>query len=276
MDPVLHDIYSKETASHLTEIRDYLRKRAGQAAPHPLPESVYRAIHTLSGSSKMAEARQGVRITEPLNRYMRKVFDSGQGLSDDGLATLSQAVGAIENVVSHIDENSAFFPEQPSLLARLQALESELDAALAHLSLIHICHSRLFLGGERGLDELPQQRFGQVGRDLEPLCGGARAQDHFAFAGKVPGRLAGGALHFRHLLAQTLAARDQLHEPCVELGQFGSQVIQVHAHSPCRSASPFTGTSPGLQAQTPQSRLPSAHGLAPSGPAAGQSAGAPR
>ena len=132
MDPVLHDIYSKETASHLTEIRDYLRKRAGQAAPHPLPESVYRAIHTLSGSSKMAEARQGVRITEPLNRYMRKVFDSGQGLSDDGLATLSQAVGAIENVVSHIDENSAFFPEQPSLLARLQALESELDAALAH------------------------------------------------------------------------------------------------------------------------------------------------
>jgi len=88
MDPVLHDIYSKETSSHLTEIREYLRKRTGQPAPHDLPESVYRAIHTLSGSSKMAEARHGIRITEPLNQVMRKVFDSGHGLSDRGLATL--------------------------------------------------------------------------------------------------------------------------------------------------------------------------------------------
>ncbi len=84
MDPALHDIYSKETSSHLTEIREYLRKRAGQPAPHDLPESVYRAIHTLSGSSKMAEARHGIRITEPLNHVMRKVFDSGHGLSDMG------------------------------------------------------------------------------------------------------------------------------------------------------------------------------------------------
>ena len=131
MDPVLHDIYSKETSSHLTEIREYLRKRTGQPAPHDLPESVYRAIHTLSGSSKMAEARHGIRITEPLNQVMRKVFDSGHGLSDNGLATLGDAVHAIDNVVSHINESTAFFSEQPSLLARLHDIETELDAAIA-------------------------------------------------------------------------------------------------------------------------------------------------
>ena len=92
MDPQLHEIYSKETSSHLAEIREYLRKRTGQPAPHDLPESVYRAIHTLSGSSKMAEARHGIRITEPLNHFMRKVFDSGRGLSDAGLAMLADAV----------------------------------------------------------------------------------------------------------------------------------------------------------------------------------------
>ena len=113
MDPVLHDIYSKETSSHLTEIREYLRKRTGQSAPHDLPESVYRAIHTLSGSSKMAEARHGIRVTEPLNQVMRKVFESGHGLSDNGLATLGDAVHAIDNVVSHINESTAFFSEQP-------------------------------------------------------------------------------------------------------------------------------------------------------------------
>jgi chemosensory pili system protein ChpA (sensor histidine kinase/response regulator) len=131
MDPMLHDIYSKETSSHLTEIREYLRKRTGQPAPHELPEPVYRAIHTLSGSSKMAEARHGIRITEPLNQVMRKVFDSGHGLSDQGLATLGEAVRAIDNVVSHINESTAFFSEQPSLLARLHDIETELDAAIA-------------------------------------------------------------------------------------------------------------------------------------------------
>jgi chemosensory pili system protein ChpA (sensor histidine kinase/response regulator) len=131
MDPVLHEIYSKETSSHLTEIREYLRKRTGQPAPHDLPESVFRAIHTLSGSSKMAEARHGIRITEPLNQVMRKVFDSGHGLSDLGLATLDDAVRAIDNVVSHINESTAYFSEQPSLLARLRDIEAELDAAIA-------------------------------------------------------------------------------------------------------------------------------------------------
>jgi chemosensory pili system protein ChpA (sensor histidine kinase/response regulator) len=62
---------------------------------------------------------------------MRKVFDSGHGLSDAGLATLSDAVGAIDNVVSHINESTAFFSEQPLLLGRLRDIEVELDAAIA-------------------------------------------------------------------------------------------------------------------------------------------------
>jgi chemosensory pili system protein ChpA (sensor histidine kinase/response regulator) len=131
MDPALHEIYSKETSSHLSDIREYLRKRSDQPAPHELPETVYRAIHTLSGSSKMAEARHGIRITEPLNHVMRKVFDSGHGLSDSGLATLEHSVRAIENVLSHINETTGFFSDQPALLTRLRDLESEVDAMLA-------------------------------------------------------------------------------------------------------------------------------------------------
>jgi chemosensory pili system protein ChpA (sensor histidine kinase/response regulator) len=135
MDPMLHDIYSKETSSHLAEIREYLNKRADQPAPHHLPESVYRAIHTLSGSSKMAEARHGIRITEPLNQVMRKVYDSGHGLTDTGIATLTDAVRAIDDVVSHINESTSFFGDQPALLGRLHELEIEVDAELARASI---------------------------------------------------------------------------------------------------------------------------------------------
>ena len=132
MDPLLRDIYSKETAVHLDELREYLRRRRGQLAPHALPEAVYRAVHTLSGSSKMAEARHGVRVTEPLNHYIRKVYESGLGLSDAGLAVLADSVAAIENVMSHIDETTIFFGEQPELLERLRLLDADLDAHLAH------------------------------------------------------------------------------------------------------------------------------------------------
>jgi chemosensory pili system protein ChpA (sensor histidine kinase/response regulator) len=131
MDPALHEIYSKETASHLNEIREYLRKRSGQPAPHDLPENIFRAVHTLSGSSKMAEARHGIRITAPLNQVMRKAFDSGRGLSSEGLATLEEAVQAIDNVVTHINEATGFFVDHPRLLLRLEALEAQLDAEIA-------------------------------------------------------------------------------------------------------------------------------------------------
>ncbi|HWS70285.1 MAG TPA: Hpt domain-containing protein [Steroidobacteraceae bacterium] len=134
MDPLLHDIYSKETSSHVAEIREYLQKRSGQPAPHPLPESVYRAIHTLSGSSKMAEARHGIRVTEPLNQVMRKIYDSGHGLTEAGIATLADAVRAIEDVVSHINESTAFFTDQHGLLGRLQELENAIDSELSRAS----------------------------------------------------------------------------------------------------------------------------------------------
>jgi chemosensory pili system protein ChpA (sensor histidine kinase/response regulator) len=131
MDPVLHEIFSKETANHLEQIREYLHKRAGLPEPHDVPETVYRAIHTLSGSSKMADARHGISLTEPLNNYMRKVFDSSRGLPDAGLVLLAEVVSAIENVVSHIDEKTDFFAEQPQLRERIHALEAELDAEIA-------------------------------------------------------------------------------------------------------------------------------------------------
>ncbi len=158
MDPLLHDIYSKETSSHLAEIREYLQKRSGQPAPHHLPESVYRAIHTLSGSSKMAEARHGIRITEPLNQVMRKVYDSGLGLTEAGIATLADAVRAIEDVVSHINESTAFFTDQHALLGRLHELENAIDAELSRASVDPAMSAILrmpIIDGEPGSDEQP-------------------------------------------------------------------------------------------------------------------------
>jgi chemosensory pili system protein ChpA (sensor histidine kinase/response regulator) len=127
MDPVLHDIYSRESAGHLATLRDYIRKNTAVPAPWKVPEAVYRACHTLSGSSKMADARHGIRIAEPLNHYMRRVFDSGVGLDAAGIDVLKKSVDAIEQVIGHINESSGFFAPHGPLIERIRALDHDLD-----------------------------------------------------------------------------------------------------------------------------------------------------
>jgi hypothetical protein len=82
----------------------------------------------------MAEARHGIRITEPLNQVMRKVYDSGHGLTDAGLATLGDSV-VPSTMWSPISTSPPrIFVDQPSLLRRLHELETEVDAELARAS----------------------------------------------------------------------------------------------------------------------------------------------
>jgi chemosensory pili system protein ChpA (sensor histidine kinase/response regulator) len=127
MDPQLHEIYAKETAGHIAVIREYLKRCATLTPPYAVTEAAYRACHTLSGSSKMAEARQGIKVAEPLNRYMRKVFDSGRGLGAEGLKVLEDAVTAIEDVVSNINESTGYFLGQHALIERIEALDRRFD-----------------------------------------------------------------------------------------------------------------------------------------------------
>ena len=131
MDPVLHDIYSRESAEHLATIREFLARSGSLPPPWTVTESLYRACHTLSGSSKMAEARQGIKVAEPLNQYMRKLFESGIGLSVQGREVLGEAADAIESVIANINESTGYFASHPGLVTRIRELDAALDAELA-------------------------------------------------------------------------------------------------------------------------------------------------
>ena len=131
LEPTLRDIYARETDSHVATIRDWIAKVQGMPGPHLLPEAVYRACHTLSGSSKMAEARHGIRLAEPLNHWLRKAFDSSVGLADEELSLIESCMAAMENVSRHLDETSGFFITHAQLLARIAQAEALLDKRVA-------------------------------------------------------------------------------------------------------------------------------------------------
>ncbi len=130
-DPVLVDIFRGEVSNHLAVIRQFITNCAERFAPFPVSEALHRACHTLAGASKMAEVRQGIKLAEPLNLYVRKLYDHGLGLPEAGRRVLVDMVAAIDEVAQHIDEASGFFTSHGDILARLRWLDADADREIA-------------------------------------------------------------------------------------------------------------------------------------------------
>ncbi|HEY0767946.1 MAG TPA: Hpt domain-containing protein, partial [Steroidobacteraceae bacterium] len=135
-DDTLRDIYARETAAHVATVRGYLARESQRPEPHALPEDVYRACHTLSGSSKMAQARHGIRLAQPLDQWLRRAFSSGLGLGSEDLTLLGDCMAAMESVATHLDEPTGYFVNHWQLLERIEradkALDQRIAAAAAH------------------------------------------------------------------------------------------------------------------------------------------------
>jgi chemosensory pili system protein ChpA (sensor histidine kinase/response regulator) len=130
-DDTLRDIYARETASHVATVRAFLARESQLSEPHALSEEVYRACHTLSGSSKMAQARHGIRLAEPLDHWLRRAYASGMGLSTADLALLGDCMVAMESVATHLDEPTGYFVNHWALLERIERADRGLDQRIA-------------------------------------------------------------------------------------------------------------------------------------------------
>jgi chemosensory pili system protein ChpA (sensor histidine kinase/response regulator) len=129
-DLQLREIYSRETQVNIASVLRWVDGERTRNAPHVVSEECYRACHTLSGSSRMAEARHGIRVTAPLEHWVRKSFDSGVGLEAAELDLLADCMNAMGAVASHLDESTGFFQSHGALVARLEAATEELEARI--------------------------------------------------------------------------------------------------------------------------------------------------
>jgi chemosensory pili system protein ChpA (sensor histidine kinase/response regulator) len=134
IDHALREIYARETSNHIGTVRDWLAREWPHPAPHVLPEEVYRACHTMCGSSKMAEARHGIRLAEPMEHWLRKSFDSGVGLDDADLTLLGNCMDAMHSVAGHLDESTGYFTVHSMLRARLARAEADLERRIAEFA----------------------------------------------------------------------------------------------------------------------------------------------
>ncbi len=122
MDPVLLDIFSKETAGHLKVITDYLAACEGHRPPFDVTDKLYRACHTLHGSANMANVERGVAVAGALNRFVRRVYDYKIGFQQSGLDVLKAASRAIATIVGDINQPERSRADYTALIEHLTRL----------------------------------------------------------------------------------------------------------------------------------------------------------
>ena len=122
MDPVLLDIFSKETAGHIQVIADYLSACEGHRPPFDVTDKLYRACHTLHGSANMANVERGVAVAGALNRFVRRVYDYKVGFQQSGLDALRAAARAIATIVGDINQSERQRADYTALIEHIAKL----------------------------------------------------------------------------------------------------------------------------------------------------------
>ncbi len=124
MDPVLYDIFSKETAGHLKVITDYLAACEGHEPPFDVTDKLYRACHTLHGSANMANVERGVAVAAVLNRFVRRIYDHKIGFQKSGLDALRAAARAIHTIVADINNTDRERADYTALIEHITKLSN--------------------------------------------------------------------------------------------------------------------------------------------------------
>jgi chemosensory pili system protein ChpA (sensor histidine kinase/response regulator) len=130
-DAALREIYLRETDNHVATLRGFMLDESWRPEPHRVTEAVYRACHTLSGSSKMAQARHGIRLAEPLDHWLRRAWNSGIGLGDGDLLLLADCMDAMQQVARRPDESTIFFADHAALYERIATAGADLERRIA-------------------------------------------------------------------------------------------------------------------------------------------------
>ena len=127
MDPVLLDIFAKETAGHLDVIRTYVDSCKNHHPPFHVTDKLYRACHTLHGSANMANIERGVAVAGALNRFVRRVYDYKVGFEESGLDALLAAAKATETIVADINQADRNRSDFAVLIEHLEKLTNGVE-----------------------------------------------------------------------------------------------------------------------------------------------------
>ena len=126
-DPVLAQVFRKETVTHLAALNDFISEYSGADAA-PVNDVVHRALHTLHGSARMAGVFSIAEISEPMDRLVRAMHEREMTLDADGLALLNEFTVAAESLANNFDSEQTGATEFGDMLDRIISLHEQVLA----------------------------------------------------------------------------------------------------------------------------------------------------
>ncbi|MCC5863413.1 MAG: Hpt domain-containing protein, partial [Gammaproteobacteria bacterium] len=131
MDPVLRDIFLKETRGHLQTVQSFLEQVEHAPAPPRPTDGLHRACHTLLGSARMAGVKSGEALAEPMERYVRGLMAAGAPVTPAGQQALAAAVAEIETLTAQLADDLPVEVDTAGVVAAFETPLAELNAAAA-------------------------------------------------------------------------------------------------------------------------------------------------
>ena len=121
MDPVLFEIFNKESATHLATINQFLDSEEGREDSF-VTESLTRALHTLHGSARMAGADDIAEVAGAFEKYAKIMFENKAAISSEGQSLLRIAVKAINEMLVLINKSGSPESDVADLLDKVNTL----------------------------------------------------------------------------------------------------------------------------------------------------------
>lgn len=120
IDPILLDIFKKESRGHLEKIRELLELHYQGTEKMSANADLLRALHTLYGSAKTAEVEQIAELCGGLDRYAKLHKDRQDlSLSDTGIMLIDDVSQKVEEMLEQLTSNNKLLESDDALLQRI-------------------------------------------------------------------------------------------------------------------------------------------------------------
>lgn len=120
IDPVLLDIFKKESRGHLEKIRELLELHYQGAEKLSANADLLRALHTLYGSAKTAEVEQIAELCGGLDKYAKLHKDRQDlSLSDAGVQLIDDVSHKVAEMLEQLSSESKLLESDNALLQRI-------------------------------------------------------------------------------------------------------------------------------------------------------------
>jgi chemosensory pili system protein ChpA (sensor histidine kinase/response regulator) len=128
IDPVLLEIFTKESERHLGDVDAFVEQCEGQGEHCRINEDVTRAVHTLHGSAHMAGITDIAEASSLLEKYIKLLQASGSAVEEATTAVMTEFSTAIGQRVSELADPEGSTDYKTPLLEKINKLyEHELE-----------------------------------------------------------------------------------------------------------------------------------------------------